>query len=456
MADEVQNAAAPAEVPARLDRADRLSFAITTLIALAVYLFTLAPEITLTFSGVLTTAAMYRGVGPPPGYPAWTIYSWFFIKLLPFSNPAWRVAVGSAVAGAAACGLVALIVSHSGRMSFAGVSAFERFSPRERILIRIVCGNVAGLGLAFSGGFWNEAVIQEWWTFTVLLFTIVLYLLLRWITTGRRCFCWFAFFAYGLLLTDNQELMLGLAGLATAIMLIDPKLGRDIAVIVLSRAVVVNSWNGFAMWDSGLRNWPLLATLATAFLLALIIAVVTRGIGTEWKSALACTVFLLLGLAVYFYVPIASMTDPPMNWGYSRTVEGFFHVISRGQYERVNPTTDWARFGTQLWGLLKQTGREFGWLYLVFATFPFCFFWRMSTKGRRWFLSLLPIFLCVGPALVATLNISIDRQSEDLFAPYFFALRTLLALWAGIGLILFATTSSKSRATIPQPLQTAS
>lgn len=444
MADEVQNTTAPADVSARLDRADGLSFAITTLIALAVYLFTLAPEVTLTFSGELTTAAMYQGVAHPPGYPAWTLYSWLFIKLLPLSNPAWRVAVGSAVAAAVACGLAALIVSHSGRLSFAGISAFERFTQRERILIRTVCGSVAGLALAFSERFWFEAVIQEYWTFTVLLFTIVLYLLLRWTTTGRRYYCWWAFFAYGLLLTGNQELMIGLPGLALAVALIDPKLGRDVSILVVPLGAFLCSVTDWPLLAGSRWFRPVLESFAIGSLVAIAIGIATRRIGSEWKSALACTVFFLLGLAVYFYMPIASMADPPMNWGYPRTVEGFFHVISRGQYERLNPTTDWGRFGMQLWGLLKQTGREFGWLYLAFAALPLCLLWRMNPVGRRWLLSLLPIFLCVGPLLTALLNTQTDRQSEDLFAPYFFALRTLLAVWAGIGLMLFATMTSRA------------
>lgn len=48
-----------------------------------------------------------------------------------------------------------------------------------------------------------------------------------------------------------------------------------------------------------------------------------------------------------------------------------------------------------------------------------------------------------GPRAVL-LNIANDRQSEGLFAPYFFDLCTLLALWAGIGLMPFATMTSRS------------
>jgi len=39
------------------------------------------------------------------------------------------------------------------------------------------------------------------------------------------------------------------------------------------------------------------------------------------------------GLSFYGYLSIASKTNPPMNWGYASTPQGFFHAINRGQYE---------------------------------------------------------------------------------------------------------------------------
>ena len=44
------------------------------------------------------------------------------------------------------------------------------------------------------------------------------------------------------------------------------------------------------------------------------------------------------GVCVYFYEAVSGMTDPPMQWGYPRTVEGFFHALSRGQYETIDGT----------------------------------------------------------------------------------------------------------------------
>lgn len=63
-------------------RTDWLCFGLATVVALVVYLYTLAPEVTLVNSGGLSTSASYAGVAYPPGFPVWTVYSWLFVKLL--------------------------------------------------------------------------------------------------------------------------------------------------------------------------------------------------------------------------------------------------------------------------------------------------------------------------------------------------------------------------------------
>src|SRR6185312_17314230 len=52
----------------------------------------------------------------------------------------------------------------------------------------------------------------------------------------------------------------------------------------------------------------------------------TRRLFTEWKTILICGVMILLGLTVYLYEPVASMTNPPINWAYPRTPDGFLHL----------------------------------------------------------------------------------------------------------------------------------
>ena len=145
----------------------------------------------------------------------------------------------------------------------------------------------------------------------------------------------------------------------------------------------------------------------------------TRRAFSEWRAILICSGLFLLGLVLYFYLPIASMTNPPINWGYPRTVEGFFHVLTRGQYEKMNPTADVGLFLEQGRLYFVMAGKEFGWLYLLLCLVPFCFLHRMAAPGRRWILGLLPAYVCLAFLMLAVLNPSADRQSlgteQDIF-----------------------------------------
>src|SRR5438128_918688 len=91
---------APEPVAPLFRRIDWLTALVTTIVVLAGYYYTLAPDVTLEDSGELAVGSFYAGVPHPPGYPVWTIYTWLFTVLFPFSNVAWRVALSSAVAGA--------------------------------------------------------------------------------------------------------------------------------------------------------------------------------------------------------------------------------------------------------------------------------------------------------------------------------------------------------------------
>src|SRR6266446_1771616 len=351
-------------------RTDRLSGGTTAVVALMVYLWTMALDVTLGLSGIFATGAGYAGVPHPPGFPVWTLYSWLFIKLLPVSNIAWRVAVGSAAAAALASGLVALMVSRGGKMFLETTPQLARSNPAEQHQLRLVCGCVAGMALAFSGPVWRKAVIAHFWALSVLLFAMMLCLLMRWsAATGRRRVLCGAFGVYGLLLTSNQELISVAPALLLLVMLSEQKLGRDVVLVIAVVAALgwlAGEFSQFSWFDSYIRrNVPLMIAFLLTAVAAVLAIITTRRIGSEWKSAALCGFSLLLGLGFYFYLPVASMTNPPMNWAYPRTVTGFFHAINRGQFERANPTNNLGSFVAQLWLLIKETGKGLGWCYLL-------------------------------------------------------------------------------------------
>lgn len=433
----------PALTGSFYERTDWRSCFITASLLLVIYLCTLAPDVTLENSGTLATGAAYAGVPDCPGYPAWTIYSWLFARLLPLSTIAWRIEVGSALAGAFACGLVALMVSRGGRLLFEPSPKFSHWNQHDWHKARIACGSVAGLGLGLSVPVWQRAVIVEIWTFGLLLFAALLCLLMRWLVgpNGGQYLYWAAF-TYGVLLTNNWETALLLPSVLLVMFVGNRQLGRDVTIAVVG--VILLVWLVFMPGLFGpfsetisTRDATILMALAfsPAVITMLVRIIVTKRAGTEWKTALRCLFFFFLGFALLFYSPIASMMNPPLNWAYPRTVEGFIHLITRGQYEDVYPATSAAEFVSQLWIVIKDASGGFGWYYLLPAVVPFFFVRGAKLAARTWLLSLAVLLVYVGPLMVCMLNPQADKSTMETIRPYWTAACAILAIWSGLGMM---------------------
>ena len=426
-------------------KADWLAFGATTFTALVGYICTLAPQVTLGFAGIFTTAAMHGGVPHPPGYPLSVLWQQAFVALLPVSNIAWRVAVSSAVAGALACGLIAAMVSAWG-------SGDLTLDPKRSLWARAVCGWVAGMIFGFNGAFWGRAVIADVWSFTILLFVSVIFLIHRWtFTPHRKLLLYVACFVYGLTLTNSQMMLAAAPALPALIAVGNRELARDVLLagcIVFVGGLIEGCPGG---WGLGLLSdgklgsllslhvWVgLIVVLATARLIAK-----TRRVLTEWKAVLGCATALVLGLTPYLYVPIASMTNPPMNWGYARTTDGFFHVVSRGQYESVVPTTDVKMFAKQTSTYLRSAANDFGWVYLPFAGVPWFAYRRLSEQQRSWLLASLSLFACFTLLMIAVLNPPVHMDGVRATKAFFSASFVILAIWAGCGMMMATGRSNQ-------------
>lgn len=422
------------------ERADWFSFGVTASMAFGIYLLTLAPDVTLENAGGLAPAAMYGGVAYPPGFPAWTIYSWLFIKLIPFGTIAWRIGVGSAVAAAIMSGLVALMVSRGGLMLMDGWNLFASWRQAEQQRLRIICGWVAGMAVGLSLPIWRSAVIVDIWTFGDLLFVLVLCLLTRWSfdPSRRRHFYW-AMFLFGLALTGNWEFVLSLFGILFMATIVDARFGRDLTVGVIIAGVT--GWRFivapylFSRWNV-IYNTPLVFALAATVLLAAATTVYLRKFGSEWRAVLGSLGVLTLGPAAWLWLPVGSMMNPPVNWAYPRTVEGFLHSVQRGQYDSLHTANDLVRMAKVVWWEFKDAGGGLGWIYLAPAVIPFLCLWRLNGTAKRLVLSLGAILLCAGPFLITTLNLGDDKQTLDYVRPYYGAMYVVLAILSGLGFVV--------------------
>lgn len=124
----------------------------------------------------------------------------------------------------------------------------------------------------------------------------------------------------------------------------------------------------------------------------------------------AITVFMAqLGTALYIYMPIVSdLRNPPMNWGYPRTWEGFKHAITRGQYEKIKPTDVFSGvFLQQLGDYLADLRLQFTLPVALFGFLPFSA-WRIKLGKIRF----NALFVSIGLSILATLFVLVEEVLE--------------------------------------------
>ncbi len=437
---------APIKVPPLFRRIDWLVLVVTFGLVWTAYLLTLAPEVTLEDSGELCTASYYAGIPHPPGYPFWTLYSWLW-TLLPFGNVAWRVEVGQSFAAAMACGLVGFMVSRGSSMLIEGIEELKKIERKWENAICIMTGIVAGLMLGFDGFLWKESVvINRISPFDTPWLLVVGLCLMRWIyAPHQRRYLYIGMFFFGLCATIHQTMLVAAMGIEVCVAFALPRLGRDLflgnTIVYALGLVAMASGKVPAMNDLSPMFIGIFHVVGIGSATAGIwLSIRTKAAGTEWKAVLFMGLLWFVGAAFYFYEPLAGMTCPPMQWGYPRTVEGFFHALSRGQYEKANPTNiigDPLRFLGQLWQQMNWLAESFNWVAIFVALLPFLFIFKMKSRERAWIVGLTAIYLCVGVLLTIIMNTPPDRAGDENRA-FFTASHGIVAVMIGYGLALLA------------------
>ena len=190
----------------------RLTPLLLFLLALALYLATLAPTVVTIFddSLELQVALPTFAIVHPTGYPLYTLLGWLTAKLIPFGDAAYRVNLFSALAASAAIAFVALVA--------------------RRLGSAVIPTITAALLLAVSPVWWSQATIAEVYALQGLLTLLVLYALLRWdeakaVGDGDNWLVVVAL-AIGLGLTHHRLTLLLLPGAVVFVLWGDPGLLR--------------------------------------------------------------------------------------------------------------------------------------------------------------------------------------------------------------------------------------
>jgi len=317
------------------DCRDWIAAGVAWLVSQTVYFLTTQPNVGLLDSGEFLTAAVHVGVPHPTGYPLWTIFSHLF-TLFPIGNGAWEVNLFSGFCTAIAIGLVALILSNS--LRWAGV----------RDSVAQILGAGWAIALAFSVSMWSQAVIAEVYGLHSLMVMFYVWVLYRWVRAPEwtNGLAWSTFFfSLGM---SGHHLMISMSPLPVMIMVLRRRDLLAEGILYLSVAAALVYW-GFGSISGDQPTWHSSVRFLYCVVVALVIWILVKRSLPNWRTGLLVLATVAIGLSPYAYMPMASTTNPPMNWGFTSTKEGFFYAINRSQYS--------GKLSDQL---LKTVGRVMG------------------------------------------------------------------------------------------------
>jgi thioredoxin-like negative regulator of GroEL len=155
-----------------------------------------------------------------------------------------------------------------------------------------------------------------------------------------------------------------------------------------------------------------------------------------WRPALAVYAAVILGLALYAYEPLASATNPPINWGYARTPAGFVRHVVAGQYDKVHSERTPLQFWGQINMFFDDLKSQFTIVYALIALLALFFYRDLAREDRHWLTFLLVAFLFLGLDFIFFSNPTFEKQKQFTERVSFLPCHCLYSLWIGYGLIL--------------------
>jgi tetratricopeptide (TPR) repeat protein len=481
----------PSAVPAQIEEPtesmlhffkpeDWVTALVTTLIAGVAFFYYMAPEVTLQDSGELVTGAFTFGVPHPPGYPLWALMGFIWSHfILPFGNPAWRMGMMSVVTGALTVGTLTIMMTRSIRLLLHSLPWSDSVEERLQHWMALTLGASTALLFGFNRGVWLWACVSEMRVLNVFSFVLVACIFFGWIVQPhRRGFLYVTLLLFGLSLANHQTISIMVIPLGVGVLAVSleqfvaarRKAKKvDLSLFMTSMATV---WElaiagllsiavGLIIWSNltkpgnvGLfhdKTFLMGAAAGAAGLAGLYI-----GRGTGWwqnRRALICTGLFMLGVSFYLHMPLAAATNPPMNWGYAATKEGFVHAVTRGQYQQIQTASLFsAEFLIKVkffaLAVFHQYSLTLSCFALVAPVLLVLFWRRCKPHGRAWMVFVCAAFLTTSIGLLTIINPSLDRQEQEInikfFAPAHGFYAMLIAYGIAALLSLFAWWRAKA------------
>ena len=285
--------------------------------------------------------------------------TWAELSFAPLADPIVYVMVGAFTLASAACAVSAAFcderaeMRNRSRMLLTGSAVFALMA-----VISVYCVVPSSEGLASMFGYFGD---EYPWHKSVFAFWILIFVLFGLSATMKKGLCF----------------AIPVAGFHAALFLL------------LSRGAMNGLTHPVTWWFW----WPLAWNIVV---LALAWCILPNG-----RAVAGSAFFAQLGVAFYAYMPIVSdLRNPPMNWGYPRTWEGFKHAITRGQYEEIKMPeftgieAFWDLIKVQLSHYFLELKIQFSDFLVLLALVPLTC-WRFTVKSAKRCFSLNGLKLCL-------------------------------------------------------------
>jgi len=447
---------------------DWISSFLAALFAGLVFYFYMAPEVTLQDSGELVTGAFSFGVPHPPGYPLWAFLGFVWSHFIfPFGNPAFRMGMLSVVTGALVVGVMSVMMTRGIRLLLHSLPWNSSVDEKLQHWIALTIGTSSSLLFGFNRGVWLWACVSEMRVLSVFSFVLIGCTFSVWtIQPQRRFFLYISLLLFGLSLANHQTIAVMAVPLAIGAFAVGmeefvkarKQLQGQAGTLRILMTSLSSFWElGAAAMLSGMVGLMVLAWLRTnqngaissdpAFAQSLaagalgVVLVITGRVSGWWRTQriLTCAGLFLAGVAFYFYMPLAASTNPPMNWGFASTKEGFLHAVTRGQYEKMNTANVFSEeFLVKIKVFVLALGNQYSWglTILGLVTLAVLTVWWMNVKpkGRAWMVFVWAAFLATSLGLLTIINPKLDKQEQEITIKFFAPAHGFYAMLIGLGI----------------------
>jgi tetratricopeptide (TPR) repeat protein len=362
-------------------------------------------------------------------------------------------------------------------------------SMKHRIALTV--GSTSALLFGFNRGVWLWACVPEMRVLNVFMFIITACTFFAWMMRPHRHgFLYVTILLYSLGIANHQTvvvmaapLMVGAAAVGILsvwdrrpwqISMVMPALSPlwELAVAALI-GLAAGAYGAAWLQTSGAGQLmtqkvnllilfgPAVEASMLIFLPLALAVVLLVWFGSErWlnrKTALICAGAFLLGCSFYFYMPVASSTNPPMNWGYSYTKQGFFHHITRGQYERLNIASPLSKeFFIQIQLFVSALFKQYTSVLSVIglgSVVALIMGWKtLNNRGRAWLIFVWTAFLTTSFGLLTIINPQLDKQNQEINQKFFAPAHGFFAMMIGYGLAVMVAWVIVRRPKVPAAL----